>query len=71
MKTYAVWESEYPEGGSEVFQAYSASGARRKWRKATGTIGSVSEQPELTVSEMTADDLLLRNNIVSRFRGLA
>ena len=60
MKAYAVWEAEYPDEGSNLYFAYSESGARRKWRKATRTKGPVSEQPPLSVHEMSADDLRKR-----------
>jgi hypothetical protein len=53
MKTFAVWETEYPDEGSTLFKAYSESGARRKWRKATRTTGPLWDQPALSAQEMT------------------
>jgi hypothetical protein len=55
MRIYAVWESEYPDEGSTLIEAFSESGARRKWRLATRTNGPVSEQPDLTVTEITPE----------------
>lgn len=35
MKMWAVWESEYPEGGSSLYEAWTAKGAKRRYRKDT------------------------------------
>jgi hypothetical protein len=57
-KPFAVWETEYPDEGSSLYLAYSESGARRKWRKDTRTTGPVSEQPPLSVAELTTEQAL-------------
>lgn len=57
-KPFAVWETEYPDEGSVLLFAYSESGARRKWRKATRTTGPVSEQPSLSTAELTTEQAL-------------
>lgn len=57
-KAFAVWETEYPDDGSNLYIAYSASGARRKWRKETRTTGPVGEQPPLSVAELTVAEAL-------------
>lgn len=55
---FAVWETEYSDEGCTLFFAYSDSGARRKWRKATRTKGPVSEQPTLSVESLTTEEAL-------------
>lgn len=66
MKPFAVWESEYPNEGSILFFAFSASGARRKWRRATRTVGPVSNQPLLSVEEMSPEMLAEREAFIAR-----
>lgn len=60
MKTFAVWETEYPEEGSEVFDAYTEKGAERAYRKATGERRSRDELTQLSTAEMTPELLAER-----------
>lgn len=60
MKTFAVWETEYPDEGSEVFDTYTEKGAMRAYRKATGERCSRDDLTPLSTQEMTPEMLAAR-----------
>lgn len=47
MKTWHVWEAEYPEDGDVMIHAWTWKGAQRKWRQMTVTRGPVADYPPL------------------------
>lgn len=65
MTNYAVWETEYPDEGSNIYTTWTAKGAARKWRKDTRTRGPVDDQPPLTVWAMTNEEMAKRAAILA------
>lgn len=60
MKTFAVWETEYPDEGSEVFTRYTWKGACRAYRKASGEKCSRDDLTPLSTALMTPEMLAQR-----------
>lgn len=56
MNLYAVWCTEYPDDGSVLVEAWSAKGAKRRYRRATMGRG-VADATYLSACEMTEDML--------------
>ena len=61
MKTFAVWETEYPEEGSMLFEAHTEEGAMRAYRKTTGEQCSGDDLTPLSTAEMTPEMLAERD----------
>lgn len=59
MKTWLVWESEYPEEGSTEIEAWTSKGAIRQYRRLTIGRGRPDSTP-LDAIEATADILAAR-----------
>lgn len=59
-KAWAVWEAEYPDEGSNLYYAVTEKGALRRWRRETRMRGPLSEHPPLEVAELTAAQVLAR-----------
>lgn len=57
MKTFAVWETEYPEEGSTLIEAMTAKGAMRRYRKITGERVAGYDLTPLEASPMSAEML--------------
>lgn len=58
-KPFAVWESEYPDEGSNLVFAASEKGARRRYRRMTREKApSVPDLTPLSVSELTTHQAL-------------
>lgn len=60
MPYYFVYESEYPEEGSEIIKADSEEAAAQEWMRQTGT--TEADDPVLTVEKATVDLLLQRRD---------
>lgn len=60
METYLVWCTEYPEDGSDAFTTYTAKGAMRAYRKATGERCSRDDLTPLSVAEATPEIMAQR-----------
>lgn len=60
MKTWLVWEMDYPDEGSSAFTTWTEKGAARAFRKATQTRGGIFGMPELDISEATPEVLAMR-----------
>jgi len=55
MKTWLVYETEYPEDGSTAIDAWSAKGACRKYRRMTGERRRSDELTQLDALEGTPE----------------
>lgn len=59
MAPYAVWETEYPEDGSNLVFAVTAKGARRRYRRMTlERTPCVADLVPLTVAALTTAQAL-------------
>jgi len=59
MKAFAVWETEYPEEGSNLVLAATEKGARRRYRRMTSERSAgVSELTPLSVATLTTTQAL-------------
>jgi hypothetical protein len=63
MNTYAVWEAEYPEEGSTLFDALTEKGAMRRYRKATREKAPRHDLVPLNASLMTPTLLAKRRRM--------
>lgn len=60
MRTWLVWESEYPDEGSAEFDAYTAKGACRAYRRRTKERGGPCGMTPLSVAVATPEILAMR-----------
>lgn len=61
-KTWLVWETEYPDEGSEEIEAATEEEAKQAYRKLAGTEDE-EEPAELTAEEATPEQLAARRDL--------